>query len=1021
MRRDGPCRVDPHQRGPLRRVLISSALVGSSLFGLGCSGDSVPDLGEGPRPAVEMVAGDSRTFAVELARDEVLRVRAEQQGVDVVQQILHTARGEVLMEEDSLSGFRGPETLIFRAERSGRYLLRVEAIGGRGELRLEVEELGPASAASLALLAARRRIANLDTAAADGPALSRRALDELPQSTPAIERARLWWRLGRWHRDQGRLGAAAEVLGAARRFFVDAEPAVPQSWELATLLNDLADLHLVVGRLDAARQSIDDAQRHAEEVEHPLALAVAWSNRGVWHAMRGETATALTAYLRAREIALAADGPTDRILTTIEHNIGIFELALGRFDAGLEILKSCEAPLREAGDAETLAQVLAAQAWALDYLDREVLAERLYDEAIGTLEAVARERGGGQPLAPLLEQRAEFFLNAGRPRAALADLERARAEDSSGPLYEAYLDLRTGQALAMLGSDAQGIQRLDRARSAFEALDVQHGRLAAHLELARALRADGRADAARVQLESALQLTETLRGDLDLPVYRRSFLADQHEVYVELVDLLASADEEDSEAAAFDVAEAGRARSLLEGLELSTLPDTQGEGPPSGRDRSLESLSEQRLVALQAGDLTTSETLAGEIRRRRWESARREQSHLRKAGERRAAPSPRRLEEIQKKLDDETVLLAFVLGAERSWLFRVDHRSIEAIERSPRAEIERLALAVHEQLSGGAPWAGAGLLVDADLAALADRLFDEVDLGAGRLALLADGALHLVPFGLLPIPDPSGTGGSRLLLEDHEIVVLPSASVLVSLREEIVARPPAPELLALVADPVYSAADERFEPHVRSRGTAWTFPRLPASAEEARRLAALTATHEPLVRLGFDASAELIESGALRGYRWLHFAIHAFLDPRFPEQSGLVLSLVDREGRPADGLLQPSDLGRLDLDAELVVLSACDTALGERLRGEGVVGLAQALFTGGATRLVASLWEVQDSEQTVRFMESFYRGLLAGRPPAASLRDAQLEQHRQGVSPNQWAAFVFIGPWDPLAPLLTSR
>lgn len=993
-----------------RRLLARGLLVfGLSVFG--CGGDpageerrrDVPRLDEGQSLSFELEDGETRTFTYELAAGELLRLRAEQHGVDVEQRV--TRAGQVVARVDSVSGLHGPETLLFESDVSGSYRVHVQAIGGRGEVRLDVEELGPGSDASRSLLAARRLLDRLETDRQDLETKAfegiRRAFqdlkDERKMRVPRIELARLWWRLGRLLKGAGRLDEASEAFERAREDFADDEDG---GWELATVLNDLSDSLLVSGRLAGADSVLGEALSQAEQIGHWRALSVAWSNRGVWHAFRGEPASAVAAYTRARDLALELDG-AGAIVTTVEHNIAVNELHLGRFEAGLEMLRTVEDRLGVVdasqpgpADAEALALVLSVQAWALDHLDRDAEAVALYERSVELLRP-----SGGHSLAVLLEQRADFYLAVGRPRDAIADLEASRAAASPDPVHDAYLDLRFGEAYAATGRLERAEAALERARVAFGQLNVRHGRLASHLELARVLRRQNRPARARRQLEAAVELIEMLRADLELPALRRSFLDAKHEVYGELVDLLAGGGED---AAAFEVAEAGRARSLLDALD--------GPGSAGGELlSSLRMLTAQRLEALQDGDITTAEKLAGEIRRRRRELERREQARLAASESRRAAPSPRSLTEIQSALGDDTVLLSFVLGEERSWLFRVDASTIRAIERPPRVEIERSAESAHELLKQGLR--GETALAQDALARLAEQLLANVDLGAGRLAVVADGALHLVPFGVLP------EYGGRMLLASHEMIVLPSASVLVSLQEEIARREPAAELLAVIADPVYSLSDERFEAGTRSLDPAWRFRRLPASAEEARRLADLTRGHEPFVRLGFEARAELVLENSLADYRWLHFAGHAFLDPRFPEQSGLVLSLVDENGQALDGLLQREDLSRLDLGAELVVLSACDSALGRRMRGEGLVGLAQAFFTGGAGRLVASLWDVKDNELTVSLMETFYRRLLAGRPPAAALRDAQLEQQRRGVPAGQWAAFVFIGPWDPLAPL----
>ena len=174
-----------------------------------------------------------------------------------------------------------------------------------------------------------------------------------------------------------------------------------------------------------------------------------------------------------------------------------------------------------------------------------------------------------------------------------------------------------------------------------------------------------------------------------------------------------------------------------------------------------------------------------------------------------------------------------------------------------------------------------------------------------------------------------------------------------------------------------------------------TFRRLPSSAREARAIAALIPPKQRLLALDFDASRARALSPELAQYRDLHFATHGELDSRRPELSKLVLSLFDEKGRPEDGFLRLNDIYNLHLDADLVVLSACRTALGQEIRGEGLVGLTRGFMYAGAARVLASLWSVED-RATADLMESFYRERLRqGLSPAAALRRAQLEMARQ--------------------------
>ena len=163
----------------------------------------------------------------------------------------------------------------------------------------------------------------------------------------------------------------------------------------------------------------------------------------------------------------------------------------------------------------------------------------------------------------------------------------------------------------------------------------------------------------------------------------------------------------------------------------------------------------------------------------------------------------------------------------------------------------------------------------------------------------------------------------------------------------------------------------------------------------------------------FQASRALATSGELGSYRLVHFATHGFLNSEHPDLSGLVLSLVDRDGRAQDGFLRLGDIYNLRLAADVVVLSACQSALGKAVRGEGLVGLTRGFMYAGAPRVVASLWQVDD-ESTAELMRRFYQAMLERKlAPAAALRAAQLELRatKRWASPYYWAAFILQGEW----------
>ncbi|HXG64483.1 MAG TPA: CHAT domain-containing protein [Blastocatellia bacterium] len=324
-------------------------------------------------------------------------------------------------------------------------------------------------------------------------------------------------------------------------------------------------------------------------------------------------------------------------------------------------------------------------------------------------------------------------------------------------------------------------------------------------------------------------------------------------------------------------------------------------------------------------------------------------------------------------------------------------------------------------------------------------------LGAKRLLIVADGALQYIPFATLPAPQmsvvrgPSSvasvaasdnekrtTDNGQPLIVTREIISLPSASALALLRHET-ASSKASRTLAVLADPVFSSSDPRLRPAsgkgpvappceampvmeveraAREAGIS-AFRRLRFSRQEADAIAALAPEAQSLKAVDFTASRATVESADLSQYRILHFATHGLLNSRHPELSGIVLSLVDERGRPQDGFLRLHEIYNLKLNADLVVLSACQTALGKEVRGEGLVGLTRGFMYAGAPRVVASLWSVND-RATAELMKRFYKGMLAeGLRPAAALRAAQVEMWKQKgwESPYYWAAFALQGEW----------
>jgi CHAT domain-containing protein len=372
------------------------------------------------------------------------------------------------------------------------------------------------------------------------------------------------------------------------------------------------------------------------------------------------------------------------------------------------------------------------------------------------------------------------------------------------------------------------------------------------------------------------------------------------------------------------------------------------------------------------------------------------------------------------------VLLVYFLGEKRSFVWAVSDREVESAELPPRVLIEAAAMRFHSLL------ARSHLKGTADQLRLTAEELSALLLGqvahrlpGKQIVVVANGALAYVPFGALPHP---GDGGQPLAVQ-HEVVKVPSASVLAAIRERAAARPPSPGLVAVVADPIFSRDDSRLAlPKGFALASKGPLPggavtrsvqdlglrslaRLPFSRQEAKAILALAGPERSFGVTDSAANLALVTGGRLEDFRIVHFATHALIHPRYPELSGVVLSLVDSHGRPQPGFLRSYQIFSLHLPAELVVLSACRTGLGLELDGEGLVGLTQSFFHAGASRVVVSLWDVDD-EAAARLMERFYRELLlSGRTPAAALRAAQLSLRSdpRWSAPYYWAGFVLQG------------
>ncbi len=1001
---------------------------------------------------------DEHHYTIDLGEGEYLQAVIDQEGVDVWTTVT-TPDGRTILKLYGHVADIGPDPIAVVATVAGTYHLTVlanESLAPPSRYVLRVEAVRDPTERDLLRVKTVQAMADAERLRMEPP---RNARAELARERDALAG---WEALGdrtmqMWHQLS---------IGSIHRAFLDEfRPAAEILVRALALSREVGDpvceakILYNLGHTEWRLGQFDQGQKHLEEA---VALHRASGRRdkeafllmsiGRLLTAAGDLQPALDRLNEALAIHRSLDvlnrqADTQAIL---RENIGRIYAGLGDYELALEQYR-LSVPARGADDKEHTARVIAATGAAYLGLGDLARARAAYADAVAIYRTLENR---------VLE--AEISLVLGDVHREEGDLDAARAifttalevlRSRGDPVGESKALCRLGEVQRRLGDRASARSAFEQAHAAAPAGSVLLGACAEE-GLARLSADTGDLEAARQHAERALEGAESFRASVAGQRTRAATLATQQSLYELLVDLrMREHTRQPSagyDAAAFETSERARARGLLELLAEGRIDAGTDVDPAlSAEERSLR----QRLNAwAQAHD----EALARK-RREQAESIGREIDDLTgrlaevQARVRRASPHYARLTQPQplslatiraQVLDADTQLLQYALGETRSYLWVVSPARLQSFTLAPRAEIERAARHLHELVSLPAAMSGDAGTPAAREAAMREmsRLLIVPAAGAltgKRLLVVAPGALQYVPFASLPLPD------DPLVLARFELVSAPSASVIATLRNEARRAGSPRKGVAVFADPVFDISDPRLaaaarspagaapvrvalrgsngpgEPTehalrgVRGTGAGGGLGRLPFSRQEADTIVALVPAKGALKATGFDANRAAATSPKLTDYRIVHFATHGVLNARRPELSGVVLSLFDERGRKQDGFLRLHDVYNLRLDADLVVLSGCQTALGKDLRGEGLVGLTRGFMYAGARAVVASLWQVDD-ESTAELMKRFYRAMLKdGRPPSEALRAAQLEmsRDRRWSAPFYWAGFVLQGEW----------
>jgi len=821
----------------------------------------------------------------------------------------------------------------------------------------------------------------------------------------------------------------------------------------AVTLSSIGLVYQSLGEMQKALEKHNEALPLRRAVGDRRGEATTLGNIGAVYWSLGEIQKALEKHNEALLLRRAVGDRSGEAVTL--SSIGSVYWSLGEMQKALEKYNEALPLRRTVGDRRGEATTLINIGAVYDSLGEMQKALEKYNEALPLMRAVGYRSG-----------EAATLNNIGAVYDSLGEMQKALEKYNEAlPTWRAVGD-RSGEAQTLhnigrvyqsLGEMQKALEKYNEALPIRRAVGDRNGEADTLLRIARVEQKRGNLTQARQTIEQAIGLIEFLRTNIAGQELRASYFASRHEFFESFIDVLMQMHKQNP-AAAFDalalaVSERARARSLLELLEEARADIRQGvDSLLLERERSLQ----QKLNARAAAQVSllnrkhTPEQAAAAAKEIAAITAEYEevQAQIRARSPRYAAltqPQPLGLTEIQQQaLDEDTLLLEYALGEKRSYLWLVSQCSIDSYELPPRAELEAATRRVYELLTArpkrGTPpdpqfIAQARTLSRMLLGPVAQRLSGK------RLVVVAPGALSYLPFAALPAPeDKKQTAGDyESLIAEHEVVTVPSASVLSIIRREMAGRQRAAKSVAVLADPVFEASDPRLASAKKNSGEMLAalasdaelselarairtmnfpdaragFTRLAFSRQEAESIIALTPKGTGLKATDFSASRDLAMSRQLNQYRILHFATHGLLNSERPELSGLVFSLIDQEGKPQDGFLRLHEIYNLQLNADLIVLSACETGLGKEIKGEGLIGLTRGFMYSGAPRVVASLWNVDDLA-TAELMKLFYRGMLKdGLPAGAALRAAQLELSRQKrwASPYFWAGFVLHGEW----------
>jgi CHAT domain-containing protein/Tfp pilus assembly protein PilF len=811
----------------------------------------------------------------------------------------------------------------------------------------------------------------------------------------------------------------------------------------AATLNNIGRVYSALGEKQKALEYYSQSLPLSRAVGDRAKEATTLNNIGLVYSELGEKQKALEYYSQSLPVFRAVGNRGGEAGTL--NNIGSLYSELGEKQKALEYYTQSLPLSRAVGNRGGEALTLNNIGNAYSELGEKQKALEYYSQSL-PLSRTVGDRGG----------EATTLNNIGNAYSALGEKQKALEYYSQSlPLFRAVGD-RSGEAYTLnnigivysaLGEKQKALEYYSQSLPLRRAVGNRAGEAVTLYSMASVKRHQNNLPEALKNIEDSIKIIENLRTKIASPELRSSYFAtvqDYYEFYIDLLMQLHKTNPKSGyDTKALEASERSRARSLLELLQESNANIREGISPDllqqeKSLQQQLDAIEKQRIETISRPN--PNQTKIAEIDKQRLallEQYQQIQTQIRTASPRYAAltqPQPLTLPEIQKQiLDENTILLQYSLGEDRSYLWVVTSTGLTSYELPKQVDIETAARAFRTAITSKDDKYTPQKVAEAS-ANLGQLILQPAaaQLGNKRLLIVPDGVLHYTPFPALTISQTAGQNTNVPLIVEHEIITLPSASTLAILRQNYADRKPPSQTLAILADPVFSPTDERVKGQLtpatteqlesnnlglnrslRASDRGWPPKRLPFTRQEAQTISSLFPSASSRQTFDFDASRTTATDGRLANYQIVHFATHGIANNKNPELSGIVMSMVDDKGNLVNGFLRLTDIFNLKLAANLVVLSACQSGMGQNIKGEGMVGLTRGFMYAGAQRVAVSLWSVDD-EGTAVLMQKFYQKMLQQKlAPAAALRAAQIEmmQQEKWQSPYYWAAFTLQGEW----------